>query len=153
MSLVPLANFQMAPVFIFLISSGSKKKEPRYNCLCEAKASHIAALSIVLLENLTGSATSQEITRLLWNTQVHYRIHKCPPPVSILSLTPPSFHPPTSWRSILILSYHLRLGLPNGSFPLVSRKSVHTSPQPISVTCPAHHIFFDFTTRTILGRE
>ena len=26
-------------------------------------------------------------------------------------------HPPTSWRSILILSSHLRLGLPNGLFP------------------------------------
>ena len=32
--------------------------------------------------------------------------------------TPSSLHPPpTSWRSILILSSHLRLGLPNGLFP------------------------------------
>jgi len=30
----------MASVFSFLISSGSKKKEPRYECLREAKASH-----------------------------------------------------------------------------------------------------------------
>ena len=30
----------MAPIFSFLISSGSKKKEPRYQCLSEAKASH-----------------------------------------------------------------------------------------------------------------
>jgi len=37
---VPLANFQMAPVFSFLISSGSKKKKPRYECLSEARASH-----------------------------------------------------------------------------------------------------------------
>ena len=30
----------MAPIFIFLISSGSKKKEPRCVCLSEGKASH-----------------------------------------------------------------------------------------------------------------
>jgi hypothetical protein len=33
-------SFQMAPILSFLISSGSKKKEHRYVCLSEAKASH-----------------------------------------------------------------------------------------------------------------
>ena len=40
MSPVPLAKFQMAPMPRSLISSRSKKKEPRYECLSEAKASH-----------------------------------------------------------------------------------------------------------------
>ena len=37
---VTLLTFQMAPKLILLMSSGSKKKEPRYACLNEAKASH-----------------------------------------------------------------------------------------------------------------
>jgi len=37
---VPLIQFQMAPTPSTLISSGSKKKEPRYICLSEAKATH-----------------------------------------------------------------------------------------------------------------
>ena len=35
---------------------------------------------------------------------------------------------PTSWRSILILSTHLRLGLPSGSFPPVSPPRPRTPP-------------------------
>ena len=37
---------------------------------------------------------------------------------------------PTSWRSILILSTHLRPGLPNGSFPPVSPPRPYTPPSP-----------------------
>ena len=55
------------------------------------------------------SSASQEIPHILWSPNVHYRIHKCPQPEPDQSN---SWPPPTSRISILILSSHLRLGLP-----------------------------------------
>jgi len=62
---------------------------------------------------------------------------------------------PISWRSILILSSNLRLGLPNGLFPSgFPTKTLYTSfLSTIRATCPAHLILLDFITQTILGEE
>ena len=62
---------------------------------------------------------------------------------------------PTSWRSILILSTHLRLGLPSGLLPsgFPSRTLYTPLSSPIRATCPVNLIFLDFITRTILGEE
>ena len=62
---------------------------------------------------------------------------------------------PTSWRSILILSTHLCLGLPSGLFPYgFPTKTLYTPlSSPIRATCLADLIFLDFITRAVLGEE
>jgi hypothetical protein len=69
--------------------------------------------------------------------KVHYRIHKCPPPVPILSQLY-SFHTPISHflKIYLILSSPLCLGLPSSLFPSgFPTKTLYTSlPSAIRAT-------------------
>jgi hypothetical protein len=63
-------------------------------------------------------AATQELPSILWNPNVQHRVHKSPPQVPILShINPIHTISSVSLRSILILSTHLRLGLPSGPFP------------------------------------
>ena len=59
-----------------------------------------------------------------------------------------------SWRSILVLSTHLCLGLSSGLFPSgFPTKTLHTPLSPIHFTCPAYVILLDLITQIIFGEE
>ena len=110
----------------------------------------------VLLEQLTGLQLVKKFPAILLNPKVHYRIHKRPPPISILGQLNP-VHRPISHlleihRNIIHLStprspqWSLSLRFPH-------QHPIHSLSSPIRATCPAHLILLDFITRTILGEE
>jgi hypothetical protein len=96
-------------------------------------------------------SASQEIPYILWNPKIHYHQLYLFWDSSIQYIPAQ----PTSWSSFLILSSHLRLGLPNGLCPSGFHTKFLYMPRlsHIRATCPAYLILLDFITRTILGIE
>ena len=152
-----LAIVQISPLFFHFFLRGPKYlcQHPPFACV-QSVLYLLTPWCRVLLEKLTGlqlvkkspafHGTPWFITAL--TSVLHLSLSWASPIQSI-------YPHPTSWRSILILSTHLRLGIPSGLFPSGFPTKTLYIPlsSPIRATCPAHLILLDFITRTILGEE
>jgi hypothetical protein len=101
-------------------------------------------------------SASKEIPLTLWNPKVHNHVDKCLTPVpTLIHINPVHALQHTSYRYILILFSHLRLGLPSGFFPSGFRTKTLYVPflSPTRATCPSLIIHVVLITRIILGEE
>jgi hypothetical protein len=97
-------------------------------------------------------AVTQEHPSILWSPKFQYRVHKSTLLVPILSHINPIHTIPSYLAMIhLILSTHLRLGLPSGLFPSgFPTNMLCVFVFPIRVTCPTHFILLDLIILIIL---
>jgi len=112
---VPQISFpcsqQPAVGLVFILS----RLDPLYNFPCHFTYSLLTYLLTHSMQQSTSReanqfSASQEIPRILWHPEVYYHIHKCPPPVAMLSqLDKVHTSPPTSH----FLKFHLKIVLPS----------------------------------------
>jgi hypothetical protein len=100
-------------------------------------------------------AATQELPSILRSQKVHYRVHKRPPLVPIVSQIDSVHTIPSYLRSILILSNHIRLGLPSGLFPSGFPTNILYTLifAPIRATCPPNPIFLYVIILIMFGEE
>jgi len=120
----------MAPRLIFLMSSGSKKKESRYTCLSEAKASHSQRMWVevsISAPHLLHSGLS--------DSPIRWRY--------LLRVLCPMRRPVTALDCVLLKGWNLALAPKQGP-EITSRACLWVSPKP------RHHIQCWLTNQHLL---
>jgi hypothetical protein len=139
------------------VRNGSSNKVQHISSLTRVQKHYSSRLTKLtawsrILEKLTVHSASQDIPHLLWNPNVHYHVNKSQSLIPILRKVNVVYaHTPYFFKIILILSSHLRLGLPSGSFFRFSDSDFLC----VSHLFHACYIspFFDLVTRIIFGGE
>ena len=108
--------------------------------ICVALRHHLlTAWCRVLLEKLTGLQLVKKFPAFHGTRRFITALTSVPQPSLSWASPIQSIYPhPTSWRSILIISTHLRLGLPSGLLPYMHLfRPEHTTAHAATVYCPS----------------
>jgi hypothetical protein len=145
---VPTSSNEDPPFLVLNIYHG-----PQHTNICAAGLRHLrntkcylltyllTPWSRVILEKLTGLQLVKK-SSAFYGSRRFITAFTSDRHLSLSWASSIQFIPPhsTSWRSILILSYHLLLGLPSGLFPQVSppKPCTRLSPNPSYIPRPSH---------------
>jgi hypothetical protein len=99
-----------------------------------------------------SSSVIQKICCILWILKIYHHPHNGLSLLSYIKLLQSTPFHSVSIRCILILPYHLGLGLWSGYFPsCFNNKLICAFLFPMHSTCPTHLILFEFITQVLFG--